>query len=105
MFYFRLIDVSPVSITKRGDERSADDPPIERSQNEIRGGGLMCLKQYAMTQLPNLNLRAEREQLAQLMCKPFHQRSDYQQTRQSFHDFVQGLRASNVMRCLEVLKA
>jgi uncharacterized protein YoaH (UPF0181 family) len=36
-------------------------------------------------------MRAEREQLAQLMSQPFARRPDYKQTKQSFDLFVQDL--------------
>jgi hypothetical protein len=58
-----------------------------------------------MVQLPTLNMRAEREQLAQLMSQPFVRRPDYKQTKKAFYLFVQGLRASTVMGCLRAIKA
>ena len=53
-----------------------------------------------MVQLPTLTMRAEREQLAQLMSQPFAWRPDYKQTKQSFDLFVQDLQTSKLMECL-----
>ena len=57
-----------------------------------------------MVQLPTLTMRAEREQLAQLMSQPFAWRPDYQQTKQSFDLFVQDLQTSKVMECLVAMQ-
>jgi hypothetical protein len=53
-----------------------------------------------MVQLPTLTMRAEREQLAQLMSQPFAWRPDCQQTKQCFDLFVQDLQTSKLMECL-----
>ena len=58
-----------------------------------------------MVQLPTLTMRAERDQLAQLMSQPFARRPDYMQTKQAFYLFVQGLRASTVIGCLKAMRA
>ena len=58
-----------------------------------------------MVQLPTLTMRAEREQLAQLMSQPFAWRPDYQQTKQSFDLFVQDLQTLNVMECLVAMQS
>ena len=58
-----------------------------------------------MVQLPTLNMRAEREQLAQLMSQPFAWRPDYKQTKQSFDLFVQDLQASKVRECLVAMQS
>jgi hypothetical protein len=57
-----------------------------------------------MVQLPTLTMRAEREQLAQLMSQPFAWRPDYQQTKQSFDLFVQDLQTLKVMECLVAMQ-
>jgi hypothetical protein len=57
-----------------------------------------------MVQLPTLTMRAEREQLAQLMSQPFAWRPDYKQTKQSFDLFVQDLQTSKVMECLVAMQ-
>jgi hypothetical protein len=49
-------------------------------------------------------MRAEREQLAQLMSQPFAWRPDYKQTKQSFDLFVQDLQTSKVMECLVAMQ-
>ena len=58
-----------------------------------------------MVQLPTLTMRAEREQLAQLMSQPFAWRPDYQQTKQSCDLFVQDLQTSKVMECLVAMQS
>ena len=58
-----------------------------------------------MVQLPTLTMRAEREQLAQLMSQPFAWRPDYQQTKQSFDLFVQDLQTTKVMECLVAMQS
>jgi hypothetical protein len=58
-----------------------------------------------MVQLPTLTMRAEREQLAQLMSQPFAWRPDYQQTKQSFDLFVQDLQTLKVMECLVAMQS
>jgi hypothetical protein len=58
-----------------------------------------------MVQLPTLTMRAEREQLAQLMSQPFAWRPDYQQTKQSFDLFVQDLQTSKLMECLVAMQS
>jgi hypothetical protein len=58
-----------------------------------------------MVQLPTLTMRAEREQLAQLMSQPFAWWPDYQQTKQSFDLFVQDLQTSKVMECLVAMQS
>ena len=58
-----------------------------------------------MVQLPTLTMRAEREQLAQLMSQPFVWRPDYQQTNQSFDLFVQDLQTSKVMESLVAMQS
>jgi hypothetical protein len=58
-----------------------------------------------MVQLPTLTMRAEREQLAQLMSQPFAWRPDYKQTKQSFELFVQDLQTSKVMECLVAMQS
>ena len=58
-----------------------------------------------MVQLLTLNMRAEREQLAQLMSQPFARRPDYKQTKQSFDLFVQALQDSKVMGCLVAMQS
>ena len=58
-----------------------------------------------MVQLPTLTMRAEREQLAQLMSQPFAWRPDYQQTKLSFDLFVQDLQTSKVMECLVAMQS
>ena len=50
-------------------------------------------------------MQAERAQLAQVMSQPFALRPDYEQTKQAFDHFVQDLRASKVMGCLQAMKA
>ena len=50
-------------------------------------------------------MRAEREQLAQLMSQPFAWRPDYQQTKQSFDLFVQDLQTSKLMECLVAMQS
>jgi hypothetical protein len=57
-----------------------------------------------MVQLPTLTMRAEREQLAQLMSQPFAWRPDYKQTKQSFYLFVQDWQTSKVMECLVAMQ-
>ena len=57
-----------------------------------------------MVQLPTLTMRAEREQLAQLMSQPFAWRPDYKQTKQSFDLFVQDLQTLKVMECLVAMQ-
>jgi len=57
-----------------------------------------------MVQLPTLTMRAEREQLAQLMSQPFAWQPDYQQTKQSFDLFVQDLQTLKVMECLVAMQ-
>ena len=58
-----------------------------------------------MVQLPTLTMRAEREQLAQLMSQPFAWRPDYQQKKQSFDLFVQDLQTLKVMECLVAMQS
>ena len=58
-----------------------------------------------MVQLPTLTMRAEREQLAQLMSQPFAWRPDYKQTKQSFDLFVQDLQTLKVMECLVAMQS
>ena len=58
-----------------------------------------------MVQLPTLTMRAEREQLAQLMSQPFAWRPDYKQTKQSSDLFVQDLQVSKVMECLVAMQS
>jgi hypothetical protein len=58
-----------------------------------------------MVQLPTLTMRAEREQLAQLMSQPFAWRPDYKQTKQSFELFVQDLQTSKLMECLVAMQS
>ena len=58
-----------------------------------------------MVQLPTLTMRAEREQLAQLMSQPFAWRPDYKQTKQSFDLFVQDLQTSKLMECLVAMQS
>ena len=50
-------------------------------------------------------MRAEREQLAQLMSQPFAWRPDYKQTKQSFDLFVQDLQTSKLMECLVAMQS
>jgi hypothetical protein len=50
-------------------------------------------------------MRAEREQLAQLMSQPFARRPDYKQTKQSFDLFVQALQDSKAMGCLVAMQS
>ena len=58
-----------------------------------------------MVKITILNMRAEREQLAQLMIQPFARRPDYKQTKQSFDLFVQALQDSKVMGCLVAMQS
>ena len=58
-----------------------------------------------MGQLPTLNMRAEREQLAQLMSQPIARRRDYKQTKQSIDLFVQAVKEPKYIGGLVDVKA
>ena len=58
-----------------------------------------------MAQLPNLELKAERQELIELMCLPFRPDAGYQRTRFEFTCFVQSMGSRSVMDCLSVMRA
>ena len=57
-----------------------------------------------MPQLPNLELKAERQELIELMCVPFQRAEGYQRTRVEFKRFVQTMGNRSVMDCLSVMR-
>ena len=100
-----LFEYRPTHITNMGDLSGWEIPPIMGRHLAMTRRNLVCRTRNAMVQLPSLTLHSERAQLAHLMSQPFARRPDYGQTQQAFHHFVQDLRASKVIGCLQVMNA
>ena len=58
----------------------------------------------SMIQLPNLELKAERRELIELMCVPFQRAAGYEHTKVAFTRFVQTMGNRSVMDCLSVMR-
>ena len=100
-----LFEYRPTQITNMGDLSCWNIPPIMGRHFAITRRNLVHRTRKAMVQLPSFTLQSERAQLAQVMSQPFARRPDYEQTKQAFHHFVQDLRASKVIGCLQAMKA
>ena len=100
-----LFEYRPTHITNMGDLSGWDSPPIMGRHLAMTRRNLLHRTINAMVQLPSLTMQSERAQLAHLMSQPFARRPDYEQTKQAFHHFVQDLRASKVIGCLQAMKA
>ena len=100
-----LFDYRPNQITKMGDLICWDSPPLMGRHLAMTRRNLVHRTRNTMVQLPLLTLQSERAQLAHVMSQPFARRPDYEQTKQAFHHFVQDLRASKVIGCLQAMKA
>ncbi|AII45609.1 hypothetical protein KR49_03940 [Synechococcus sp. KORDI-49] len=57
-----------------------------------------------MVVLPQLKLKAERDELIRLMCRPLHQQASDQCIKESFTTFVYGMGNRSVLDCLAVMK-
>ena len=100
-----LFEYRPTQITNMGDLSCWNIPPIMGRHLAMMRRNLVHRTRNAMVQLPLLTMQSERAQLAHLMSQPFALRPDYEQTKQAFHHFVHDLRASNVIGCLQAMKA
>ena len=100
-----LFEYRPTHITNMGDLSGWDSPPIMGRHLAMTRRNLVYRTRNAMVQLPSLTMPSERAQLAHLMSQPFARRPDYEQTKQAFLYFVQDLRASKVIGCLQAMKA
>ena len=58
----------------------------------------------SMVQLPRLELKAERDELIRLICKPFNRDPDFLRTKESMTAFVNRMGNRNVLDCLAVMK-
>lgn len=58
----------------------------------------------ATVQQPKLELKAEREELIQLICRPFNRDPDFVRTKGSMTAFVYRMGNRNVLDCLAVMK-
>ena len=58
----------------------------------------------SMIQLPNLELKAERRELIELMCVLFQRAAGYERTKVAFTCFVQTMGNRSVMDCLSVMR-
>ena len=88
-----------------GDVSGSDAPPFMGRHLATMGRSLVNRMYTSMVQLPILKMRSERHQLALLMSQPFARRPNYEQTKQEFDLFVQGLHASKVMGCLVAMQS
>ena len=100
-----LFNYRPTQLTNMVDVSCGDIPPIVGRHLAMTRRNLVHRTRNAMVQLPSLTLQSERAQLAHVMSQPFARRPDYEQTKQAFHHFVQDLRASKVIGCLQAMKA
>ena len=100
-----LFDYRPTQITKMGDLSCWDSPPLMGRHLAMTRKNLVHRTRNALVQLSLLTLQSERAQLAHVISQPFARRPDYEQTKQAFHHFVQDLRASKVIGCLQAMKA
>ena len=57
-----------------------------------------------MIQLPNLELKPERDELVILMSAPFKQKPGYLKTKAEFTQFVKRMGNRNVLDCLAVIR-
>ena len=57
-----------------------------------------------MLQLPRLELKAERDELIRLMCRPFKREPDFLRIKDSTASFVYRMGNRNVLDCLAVMK-
>ena len=58
----------------------------------------------SMVELPRLELKAERDELIRLICKPFNRDPDFLRTKDSMTAFVNQMANRNVLDCLAVMK-
>ena len=58
----------------------------------------------SMVELPRLELKAERNELIRLICKPFNRDPDFLRTKDSMTAFVNRMGNRNVLDCLAVMK-
>ena len=100
-----LFEYRPTHITNMVDLSCWNIPPIMGRRLAMKRRNLVHRTRKAMVQLPSLTMQAECAHLAHLMSQPFTRRPDYEQTKQDFHHFVQDLRASKVIGCLQAMKA
>ena len=57
-----------------------------------------------MVTLPKIELKAERNELINFMCKPYRRYRGYENTKELFTTFVYKMGNQNVLDCLAVVK-